>query len=86
VIFAITIQHDRRNIRLSVEQVILDKRIERYKVQARNGSVLVESNRPLLRNKGLKHRKPDWKAVEANNLNTSVLEKIYEAIMLQVDK
>ena len=73
-------------LRLSVEQLLLDKRIEQYKVQARNGYIVVESNRPLLRNKGLKHRKPDWKAMEANGLNTYVLEKIYKAIQEQVDK
>jgi hypothetical protein len=78
--FPITIRHNGRNIRLVVEQVLLDKRIERYKVQARNGYVMVESNRPLWRNKGVMHRAPEWKVIESNNLHSHVLEKIYGAI------
>jgi hypothetical protein len=84
--FPITIKHDGKLIRLAVEQVLLDNRNERYKVQAKNGHVIVESNRPFLRNRGLKHKPPDWKAVEAHNLSAYVLQKVYEAIMEQVDK
>jgi hypothetical protein len=83
--FPIMIRHDGRNIRLVVEQVFLDARTERFKVQARNGFVIVESNRPLLRNKGLKHKPPIWKTIEANKLATYVLEKIYAAIEKHVD-
>ena len=78
--FTITIRNDGKAIRLIVEQIALDSRMERYKVRARNGSVVVESNRPLWRNKGVRHRSPDWKVIEPTQLHSHVLEKIYKAI------
>lgn len=85
MIFYITIEIDRRNIRLRVEQIALDERIERYKVHARNGAIVVESNRPVFRNRGLKHRAPTWKVIEGNTLSNHVLERIYEAILNHVE-
>jgi hypothetical protein len=84
--FPISIGHDGKSLRFVVEQVFIDKQVERYKVQARNGHVIVESNRPMLRNRGLKRKPPIWKAVESHNLSPYVLGKIYEAIMKEVDK
>lgn len=84
--FTITIHYYRRDIRLSVEQVELDGRMERYHVQARNGTIIVESNRPLFRNRGLKHRAPTWKVIGGNALSSDVLKKIYEAIQNHVEK
>jgi hypothetical protein len=84
--FQIKIKYDGRFIRLTVEQLLLDQRVERYKVHASNGSIVIESNRPLLRTKGLKHKPPQWKPIETNNLSSFVLEKIYLAIQDHVDK
>ncbi|MBO9562115.1 MAG: hypothetical protein J7621_05045 [Niastella sp.] len=84
--FPIEIRHDGQSLRLVVEQVFLDKQVERYKVLAKNGHIILESNRPMLRNRGLKSKPPIWKAVESHNLSAYVLDKIYEAIMKQVDK
>jgi hypothetical protein len=84
--FPISIRHDGQTLRLVVEQVFLDKQVERYKIHARNGHVIVESNRPFLRNRGLKQKPPIWKAVESYNLSAYILDKIYDAIMAEVDK
>ena len=83
--FQITIKYDGKMIRLAVEQTFADHRVERYKVNANNGSVIIESNRPLFRNKGLKHRPPQWKAIEGNGLSPYVLIKIYKAINLHIE-
>ncbi|MFT3823683.1 MAG: hypothetical protein QM731_07170 [Chitinophagaceae bacterium] len=64
--FQIIINYDRKNIRLNVEQLLLDDRIEQYKVEARNGIIMIQSNRPLFRNRGLKHRAPARKLIEGN--------------------
>ncbi|MBD0376922.1 MAG: hypothetical protein ICV51_14985 [Flavisolibacter sp.] len=48
--------------------------------QSRNGHILIESNRPLFRNKGLKKRRPDFKVVEGQLRNLSFTEKIIAAI------
>jgi hypothetical protein len=58
--------------------------IERYKVTARNGDIVMESNRPILRAKGFKHRMPVWKQIEEKSLSTHAIELIARAIQKQV--
>jgi hypothetical protein len=83
--FRINIGAGRTNIRLSVERIHLDERIERFKVTGRNGSIVIESNRQLFRNKGLKHRRADWKQIEGKNISTHSLEKICAEILKHLD-
>ena len=83
--FRINIGEGRKSIRLSVERIHLDERTERFMVAGRNGSIVVESNRPLFRNKGLKHRRADWKQIEGQNLSTHTIEKICAEILRHLD-
>jgi transposase len=69
-----------------VERIFTDGIKEVYRVSGNNKSIVVESNRPLLRSKGLKYKKPKWKMSEGQLHNMSFLEKIYAAIMKEVDK
>jgi hypothetical protein len=54
--------------------------IERFEVIANNKSLLLETNRLLFINKGLKHRKGTWKLISGHLNYTYHLEKIQEAI------
>lgn len=84
--FQITIDYHRKHIRLAVEQLYIDERFERYKVTARNGAIVIESNRPLFRARGLKHRAPNWKQTEGKPLSSHALELITTAIQNHVEK
>ncbi|HEV7330160.1 MAG TPA: hypothetical protein VGN63_03895 [Flavisolibacter sp.] len=47
----------------------------------RNKALTIESNRPLFRNKGLKHRRYDLKVIgEAQIWNREFVQKIYEQL------
>jgi hypothetical protein len=76
----ISIRNDGRIIRLTVERIYLSEQIEKYKVTARNKSLTLQSNRPLLRKKNLKYRKPNWKLIEGQMHNSNVLNKIIDAL------
>lgn len=78
--FYISVKIDRRVIRLQVERIFLDKRFERFKVIAKNKSLILQNNRPILANKGLKYRKPKWDLIEGQLQNTSLVQSIIEAI------
>ncbi len=79
--FLIRVKKDGRNYNLKVKLLYLDERTERYEVIGKNKSIVIESNRPLFRNKGLKHRRPDWKLIRGEEMYGGSLEPLYEAIM-----
>ena len=70
--FPITIDYHKQNIRLSVEQLFIDDRVELYRVTGSNGMIVIESNRPLFRNKGVKHRLGNWHQVDGKALSSRV--------------
>jgi hypothetical protein len=78
--FRIVIKHDRKSIRLQIEQLTVTKEIEQYKVSARNKSFILQSNRPLIRSKGLKYFPVKWKVVEGGYHHTGILEKVTKEI------
>ncbi len=84
-LFYIAIEQDRKQYRLKVERLLYNETHEQYLVSGRNKAIRVQSNRPLFRNKGLSHRRPDWRLVEGEGHNMGVLEKIYEALMAAID-
>ena len=79
--FRISITHDRKKYNLTVEQVKFSATVEQFRVHGRNKEIVIESNRPLFRNKGLKSREPDWKIVSGELSTSSGFEVIVEAIM-----
>jgi hypothetical protein len=83
--FQITIDYHKRKIRLSVQQLYIDERSERYRITARNGDIVLESNRPLFRAKGLKHRVPTWTQTEGQKISDHTLELIAKAIQNHVE-
>ena len=74
------IRFDGRRIRLQAEQVYLSDQLEKYKITARNKSLVLQSNRPLLKAKGLKNKKPDWKLVEGQMHNTYIIGEIIKTL------
>jgi len=84
--FPITIEYHKRAIRLSVEQLSIDDRMERYSIRGANGTIIIESNRPLFRARGLKHRPPNWRQIEGKSLGDHALQLIGAAIQGHMEK
>jgi hypothetical protein len=84
--FPITINYYKQTIRLSVEQVYIDDRVERYRVTGSNGMIVFQSNRPLFWNKGVKHRIGTWQQTEGKALGSHALELIAKAIVDHVER
>lgn len=78
--FDISIRYDSRRISLKVKQVYLSDQLERYDVSGRNRSITIQSNRPLLRTKGLKYRRPNWKLISGQITHASLLEQIINGV------
>jgi chorismate mutase len=78
--FHYLIRNDGKIIRLIAERIYLSDQVEKYKVTARNKSLTLQSNRPLMRKKNLRYRRPNWKLIEGQLYNSAVLEKIIDAL------
>ncbi|MBD0279697.1 MAG: hypothetical protein ICV81_17290 [Flavisolibacter sp.] len=78
--FYIYIRYNSRNYRYLVQHHRLDQPIEKFVLIARNKILQITSNRPFLRNKGLKHRSPVYKLIDGEVSNRMLLEPIFEAI------
>ena len=79
--YTITVEHDRKRYRYTVDHIPVDQRTEHFKLIARNKTLTIESNRLLFRNKGLKHRRYDLKVKEGMEVwNLAFTAKIYEQI------
>ena len=63
-------------MRVKVERTYQSDQIERFKVIARDRSLVLQNNRPLLRANGMRHRKPDWKLVEGELLSMDFLQSL----------
>lgn len=84
--FKITIQHDRKEHKYMVQQLPDIKGWEMFEVIGANKSVFIRTNRPMLRAKGLKHRRPQWQIMAGTiHSSSSALDKIKEAILERMD-
>lgn len=83
--FKIRLEIDKRYRYYNVEKIFDDSKTERYKIIGNNGSFELESNRPYLRNKGLKHKRPEWKAIGVDIKSQWMLDLFINAIMKEVD-
>ena len=52
--FGIVIRVDGKYIRLQVDRIYVSEQIEKFEVRARNKTLTIQSNRPLLGGKGIK--------------------------------
>jgi hypothetical protein len=78
--FGIVIWHEGKNIRLQVERIAITSQVEKFQVTARNKTLTIQSNRPLLRAKGMKTRKPDYKLIAGIMHNINLLQKIIDVL------
>jgi hypothetical protein len=69
--FTLYVTIDRKQYRMQVKQSYLSNQIEEFTVSAGQRAIRLQSNRPLLRGKGLRHRGINWKVVH----NTSTVIK-----------
>lgn len=76
----ISILHERKRIRLRVDKIEETLIHEKYRITARNKSFVLQSNRPLLKSKGLKFKKPIWKIIEGGELRDSIVQEIIRKI------
>ena len=80
MLFKIRILYEKRYKNLIGEVIYSDKRSERIRVSGGNRSIVIQSNRPLLLSKGLKHRRIEWKIVEGDMNSLFVFGLICEEI------
>ena len=78
--FTITIKHDRKNIRLTIELIERNNETEKFKIIAKNQSFVLQGNRPMLAAKNLKRFPITWKVVEGGYNQPYILEQIQKAI------
>lgn len=78
--FKFRILYEKRYINLIGEVIYSDIRSERIRVSGRNRSIVIQSNRPFLLSKGLKHRRIDWKIIEGDMKSPFVFGLICEEI------
>lgn len=78
--FTIIILLGNRRFRMKVKQIYKSSEIEKYEVTGGKRSVILRNNIPLLRSKGLKKKRPDWKIEEGDFRNAQGLALTIEAI------
>ena len=83
--FRIRIEIDRRYRYFQVDEIYNDGSIERYRLTGKNKAVVLQSNRPLLRAKGLKHKKVEWKLIEGLIQVSYGLNLVIAEIMKVID-
>jgi hypothetical protein len=85
--FPISIKQGSRVFHLLCEQIHKDKRVQRYKIWAKNDPdkyLILENNKPLIRDKlKLKERRIDWTLIEHTGppISNSTLESYIYAII-----
>ncbi|HLX92118.1 MAG TPA: hypothetical protein VKR32_10570 [Puia sp.] len=83
--FYITISHGKA-FRLKIKKILLSDDMEIYQVRARNKTFAVQSDRPLLRTRGIKNQEPTWILNAGLISSTEVFDKVCAAIMEIVDQ
>ena len=84
--FQITIKEYSRVYRINIEQFDVTDRSEKFRVIGRNKTIILESNCPFFRNRGMKHIRPDWKVISGEVQRGSGLEMLQNKILEVVDK
>jgi hypothetical protein len=84
--FGIVIIRDRRPIRLQVERIFVSPLIEKFLITARNKTFTIQSNRPLLRGKGIRHRKPDYKIIVGGMISSGTEKAMIDGLHAYLTK
>lgn len=78
--FQLTIKHSIYTYRFDVELAGKDKSFERWRLTAGDRVVVLQSNRPMLKARKLKHKALSWKVVEGDVKDDKALAKVCKAI------
>lgn len=78
--FHVTIKLDRKEYQLQVMCTYRDKVKEQYTISYGVHTFIFQCNWPVFRNRGLKHRMPDWKMMEGKLTYRSSFRLIVQAI------
>lgn len=66
--------------RYPVERISATPKFELFRVTGRNGSIVFQSNRPLLRGNGLKLKRIDWKLIEGTLRSMSAKDALANSL------
>jgi hypothetical protein len=83
--FTLRLEIERRYRYFGIEQIYQDHRIERFKITGKDRSIIIQSNRPLIRGKGLKSFRITWQVVSGDVKHKKGLEPFINEIMKRVD-
>jgi hypothetical protein len=86
--FMIHIQVGDKRFRMLVTQVLAGPALEQFRIAAPNNPgnyIVLQSNRPLLRGRGLRHRRINWKVLSGNVYNQSALRKTIAQLELYLE-
>lgn len=68
-----------------MQQILLTERTEQFKIGSVRKHMIIETNRPLFRNKGLMKRNPDVKLIFGEAPRGTTYDKIVKDILAVVD-
>ncbi len=71
---------DRKYITLKARLIYLSDQVERIVVMGRNRSITLQSNRPMLENKGLKNKRIHWKIIDGTLHSLNVQQNILQSL------
>jgi hypothetical protein len=80
MVFYIKVYFQDKDYRLKVELIRSTNQIEQYRVIARNRQLVFQCDRPFLKAKNFKNKKPKWQLIEGNVLYNGLYERIVEEI------
>lgn len=69
-----------KRYRFLVEKIHHSDQVIRYRVSGRNRSIVIQSNEPFFRNRGMKHRRPDWKLWEGDLREAGFLNQLIKML------
>ncbi|MDP1841829.1 MAG: hypothetical protein Q8K64_00315 [Sediminibacterium sp.] len=82
--WVLSVQYEKKSIRLLAKQIYCSPEIELIKIAGRNRSVTLQSNRPFYKARGLKHRRINWKLIDGTISNGKLLELIIKNVELHL--
>ena len=86
MIFTLTVNINQTQIHLRVEKIKEDKSFEQFRIIGRDRTVTIQSNRPMLREKGLKSKPTDWKLVSGEFKNQGAFKAVMKALEFYMDQ
>jgi hypothetical protein len=85
--FEIMVRTGNSDYTMKVEQLNVTKVSEQYRISNQSGTkcIIIQSNRPFFRNKGLKKRKPNYELKEGKVLYKKYLDEAFIKIMQVIE-